>query len=37
MKDGALDPLTIQGLSKPPFTEGAYKIFLNQFWQEEKK
>ena len=37
MEDGALDPLTIKGLSKPPFTEGAYKIFLNQFWQEEKK
>ena len=37
MEDGALDPQTIKGLSKPPFTEGAYKIFLNQFWQEEKK
>ena len=37
MEDGALDLDTIKGLSKPPFTEGAYKIFLNQFWQEEKK
>ena len=37
MADGFLDEETLKGLSKPPFSEGAYKIFLNQFWQEEKK
>lgn len=37
MKEGSLDDETLKGLSKPPFSEGAYKIFLDQFWQEEKK
>ena len=27
---------TLSNLSKPPFSDGAYKIFLDQFWQEEK-
>jgi hypothetical protein len=34
--NGFLDEETIKALSKPPFSEGAYKIFLDQFWQEEK-
>ncbi len=33
---GELDEETLASLSKPPFSEGAYKIFLDQFWQEEK-
>ena len=37
MQDGFLDLETLKGLSKPPFSEGAYKIFLNQFWEGEKK
>ena len=37
MEEGTLDSETLKGLSKPPFSERAYKIFLDQFWQEEKK
>lgn len=32
-----LDEKEIEFLSKPPFSEGAYKIFLNAFWKEEKE
>jgi len=28
---------TYELLKKPPFTEGAYKIFLNNFWTNERK
>ncbi|MCR5113081.1 MAG: flavodoxin family protein [Acholeplasmatales bacterium] len=37
MESGMMDSETLNGLAKPPFSEGAYKIFLDQFWQEEKK
>ena len=37
IENGYLEEEFRQSLSKPPFTEGAYKIFLDQFWQEEKK
>ena len=36
MENGNLDKETLSNLSKPPFSDGAYKIFLDQFWQEEK-
>ncbi len=36
-KNGFLSPEEIESLSKPPFSEGAYKIFLKNFWDEEKK
>lgn len=36
MEIGYLDKELQASLSKPPFSEGAYKIFLDQFWQEEK-
>ena len=35
-ENGGLTDEIINDLSKPPFSEGAYKIFLSQFWQEEK-
>ena len=28
---------TYSNLIKPPFTKGAYKVFLNNFWEGEKK
>jgi hypothetical protein len=37
MEEGSLDSETLKSLSKSPFSERAYKIFLDQFWQEEKK
>lgn len=36
-KEGTLSSEVLDNLSKPPFTEGAYKIFLNNFWEDEKK
>ena len=36
MEVGYLDKEDESSLSKAPFSEGAYKIFLDQFWQEEK-
>jgi len=36
INNGYLSKETENNLSKPPFSEGAYKIFLDQFWQEEK-
>lgn len=35
-QQGFLSPEELENLSKPPFTEGAYKIFLNNFWESEK-
>lgn len=35
-EEGMLSEEECNSLSKPPFSEGAYKIFLDQFWQEEK-
>ncbi len=34
--EGTLSAEELQSLSKPPFTEGAYKIFLKNFWDEER-
>lgn len=34
---GKLDNEEIEFLSKPPFSEGAYKIFLKNFWDGEKE
>ncbi len=36
-ENGTLDKEVEMNLSKPPFSEGAYKIFLDQFWKEEKE
>ena len=36
MTNGSLTKEEIMSLRKPPFTEGAYKIFLDNFWTEEK-
>lgn len=36
-ENGFLDEDEIQFLSKPPFSEGAYKIFLGKFWEEERE
>ena len=33
----SLSDETIENLKKPPFSEGAYKIFLDNFWREEKE
>ena len=33
--DYKLSDETIEILKKPPFSEGAYKIFLDNFWREE--
>lgn len=35
-QDGTLSDEELSLLSKPPFTEGAYRIFLKNFWDEEK-
>ena len=35
--NGSLSPETYELLKKPPFSEGAYKIFLDNFWREEKQ
>lgn len=35
-EEGTLNQEELENLSKPPFTEGAYKIFLNNFWEEER-
>ncbi len=35
--NGNLSPETYELLKKPPFSEGAYKIFLDNFWREEKQ
>ena len=37
MENGYLDIKDRENLSKAPFSEGAYKIFLDQFWKEEKE
>ncbi len=34
--NGSLSASTIENLKKPPFSEGAYQIFLNNFWTNEK-
>lgn len=36
-ENGYLSEDEQQSLSKPPFSEGAYKIFLNNFWTEEQE
>ena len=36
-KVGYLNKELEANLSKPPFSEGAYKIFLDAFWREEKE
>ncbi len=36
-RDGFISQEEIEFLSKPPFTEGAYKIFLKNFWDGEKE
>ena len=35
--NGNLSSETYELLKKPPFSEGAYKIFLDNFWKEEKE
>ncbi len=35
-EDGCLKEEELSLLSKPPFSEGAYKIFLGKFWEEER-
>ena len=35
--NGFLSNETYELLKKPPFSEGAYKIFLDNFWREEKE
>lgn len=35
-KEGFLNEETLTHLKKPPFSNGAYKIFLNNFWTQEK-
>lgn len=35
-ESGFLSDEEIANLSKPPFSEGAYKIFLGNFWEEER-
>lgn len=35
-QNGNLSIETLNNLKKPPFTEGAYKIFLDSFWKSEK-
>ncbi|MCR5349737.1 MAG: flavodoxin family protein [Acholeplasmatales bacterium] len=37
VSNGTLSKECEANLSKPPFSEGAYKIFLDQFWKEEKE
>lgn len=37
MEKGKLSEEEILNLSKPPFTTGAYKVFLSNFWNEEKE
>jgi len=34
---GFLSPETEEKLKVPPFSEGAYKVFLDGFWREEKE
>lgn len=34
--NGELSEGTLTNLKKPPFSEGAYKIFLDNFWKSEK-
>lgn len=36
-KAGKLSDECLKDLKKPPFSQGAYKVFLNNFWTEEKK
>ena len=36
-RDLELSKETYEILKKPPFTEGAYKIFLNNFWTSERE
>ena len=36
-KNLSLSDETYELLKKPPFTEGAYKIFLNNFWTSERE
>lgn len=36
-KSGNLSEETQELIKKPPFTVGAYKIFLNNFWEEQKR
>lgn len=35
-EQGSLSIEELEHLSKPPFSEGAYKVFLDNFWKEEK-
>ena len=37
IENGRLEKDELNFLSKPPFTEGAYKIFLNNFWTSERE
>ena len=36
-KNGKLSEETQELIKKPPFTVGAYKIFLGNFWEEQKR
>ncbi len=36
VRNGFLSEETKENLKKPPFSEGAYQIFLNNFWTNEK-
>ena len=36
-QNGKLADETIEKLKVPPFSEGAYKVFLDGFWREEKE
>ncbi len=35
-KEGKLSQDTLELLKKPPFSSGAYKVFLNNFWTQER-
>lgn len=35
-KNGSLTDEEISNLKKPPFSEGAYKVLLNKFWEQER-
>jgi multimeric flavodoxin WrbA len=37
MENGGLDEKDRENLSTPPFSTGAYKIFLDRHWKEEKE
>lgn len=36
INNGFLSPETLNELKKPPFSDGAYEIFLDNFWRQQK-